>query len=127
MWPLIVKGGWVMLPIFLCSFFALVIMAISLSQQNKSLMTQTQWFYLEKRPYVYVDIVPEAEYEGSGDLFAGARITYHNVGETLARNIKSELMVANDKKGSETLRDIPKWYEDEYGSYPYVKTIFPNQ
>ncbi len=111
--------------------FVTFIMALNIWKQTTAIKTQTDImkdsFALEKRPYLYVDIKPKVKgYDENGNFFAGVEITYRNEGLLPANNIKTEMKIGNDSS-CKGLSDITEWYEEIYGSYPYVTSVFPKQ
>jgi len=108
----------------------MAIQSISINSQSASLKSQTsvieKSFVLDKRPYLYVDITPSAGYDKDNNLFAGTIISYRNIGSLVANNINTEVKIADDGDGK-SLYDIAGWYKDTFKSYPYVRSVFPQQ
>ena len=96
-----------------------------LETQIKTLKQQVEASVLENRPYLYVDLIPAAGYDDAKNFYAGAVIKYENVGKFTANEIETEVKIAND--GEDRLFDIAQWYVDTYGSYPYIRNLFPGQ
>ena len=85
-------------------------------------------FNLEKRPYLYVFLVPLEINLGpspdSRNIFGGGKLHFRNEGPIPASDIKAEYVVASDVN-----RDIAleEWFQDALGGFPHVRTVYPRQ
>lgn len=122
--------------------FATIAMAIfigfqsrNISQQTDSIRKQTdiitQSFTLEKRPYLYIDLIPvvgpfrDSEKSGERYSFSGGEIVYKNVGLFAASDINVTAKIIDDV--DDYKHDLAEWFIEEYGAFPYPTTIFPGQ
>ncbi|MCK4391162.1 MAG: hypothetical protein KAV83_13100 [Desulfobacterales bacterium] len=112
------------------AFFFVGYQAIQLEKsvklQTDQIELQAEEYHLEKRPYLYVHLKNVAVWKrkSDGPWFGGGRLYFKNQGRVPARVIKTQYMVASDQRGN---TDFVNWFEEAYGGFPDVKTVFPDQ
>lgn len=100
---------------------AIVFAGIQFSLMTDSNKLQKEIFYLEKRPYLYVNLVPDFGYNDQiKDVFGGGNVVFKNVGQIPASNIETTFNVGTER-GEINLKD---WFVKELGGFPEVKTVF---
>jgi hypothetical protein len=100
----------------------------SVDLQGKQIQAQGEEFRLERRPYLYLHL-PLDEVRVWRNVkerawFGGGNLRFRNVGKDPATITETSYMVASDVAGSV---DFVGWFEEAYGGFPDIKTVFPGQ
>ena len=102
---------------------ATIIAITGLGFVGRQIQLQREDFSLDKRPYLYVYLKPEFNIASSGQLHGGGSLFFDNRGKIPASNISLDFKVESDKNRPE----LKSWYIDQYGDFPKVETVFPDQ
>lgn len=100
----------------------------SVNLQGDQIRLQAATFELEHRPYLYL-YLPSDQLkvwlnQAEGGWFGGGDLRFRNVGKDPASITQADYMVASDVRGEIPLR---KWFEEEFGGFPDISSVFPGQ
>ncbi len=99
----------------------------SINLQAESTRLQTESFNLEQRPYLWLDMHSNMSKGDPPDvkkIFGGGYLFFRNEGKIPANIVDAQYLIASDVNKN---IDLVKWFESARGSFPQIKTIFPNQ
>lgn len=108
---------------------------VCIAIQTNSIYQQTsvikKSFDLENRPYLYIDVLPIAwdNPNSAIHLMLGAKLRYKNIGRIPACDVKSDIRFYNDAdlELGDRYKGLKEEFTKEYGYFPKVTTVFPNQ
>lgn len=102
---------------------ALAIVGYQSLKLKASVKLQTETFYLENRPYVYVRFKPQFNYSDITP-YGGGNFVFENTGKIPATVVELTAKAYSDVRGE---IGIYEWWDKAFGSHVEVKTVFPRQ